>query len=87
MAEHVTRVSRKGVVVIPKALREEAGIREGDLVVVKRVEDKIVIEPLERNLTLVTVDPGLVDRILREADEEERRLEAEKLRRVFGAGK
>lgn len=84
MTEHVTRVLKKGVVVIPKVLREEVGIKEGDLVVVKRVEDRIVIEPLERRLTLVTVDSELVDRILREVDEEEKRLEMEKLKRVFG---
>ena len=84
MTEHVTRVLKKGVIVIPKVLREEVGIKEGDLVVVKRVEDRIVIEPLERRLTLVTVDSGLVDRILREIDEEEKRLEMEKLKRVFG---
>ena len=84
MTEHVTRVLKKGVVVIPKVLREEVGIKEGDLVVVKRVENRIVMEPLERRLTLVTVDSGLVDRILREVDEEEKRLEMGKLKRVFG---
>ena len=84
MTEHVTRVLKKGVVVIPKVLREEVGIKEGDLVVVKRVEDRIVIEPLERRLTLVTVDSGLVDRILREVDEEEKKLEMKRLKRVFG---
>jgi len=87
VTEHVTRVLKKGVVVIPKVLREEVGIKEGDLVVVKRVEDRIVIEPLERRLTLVTVDSGLVDRILREVDEEEKRLEMEKLKRIFGVEK
>ena len=87
MTEHVTRVLKKGIIVIPKVLREEVGIKEGDLVVVKRVEDRIVIEPLERRLTLVTVDSGLVDRILREVDEEEKRLEMEKLKRIFGVEK
>jgi len=84
MTEHVTRVLKKGVVVIPKVLREEVGIKEGDLVVVKRVENRIVMEPLERRLTLVTVDSGLVDRILREVDEEEKKLEMKRLKRVFG---
>jgi len=84
MTEHVTRVLKKGVVVIPKVLREEVGIKEGDLVVVKRVENGIVMEPLERRLTLVTVDSGLVDRILREVDEEEKKLEMKRLKRVFG---
>ena len=84
MTEHVTRVLRKGIIVIPKVLREEVGIKEGDLVVVKRVEDRIVIEPLERRLTLVTIDPELVDKILREVDEEEKKLELRKLKRVLG---
>jgi len=52
MTEHVTRVLRKGVIVIPKALRKEVGLKEGDLIIMKKVEDKIVIEPLERKLTL-----------------------------------
>ena len=33
MTEHVTRVLKKGIIVIPKVLREEVGIKEGDLVV------------------------------------------------------
>jgi len=84
MKEHVTKVLKKGIIVIPKALRIEVGLKEGDLVIVKRVGDRIVIEPLERKLTLVTVSSELVDKILRELDEEERILEKDKLKSMLG---
>ena len=41
----------------------------------KKVGDKIVIEPLEHKLTLVALENQLVDKILREIDEEEKALE------------
>jgi len=37
MTEHVSRVLRKGIVVLPKALREKADIKEGELVVMREV--------------------------------------------------
>lgn len=85
MTEHVTKVLKRGIVVIPKALRSEVGLGEGDLVVMRRDGDRIIIEPLERMLTLVTIDHKTVDKILREAKREERLLESEKMRRIVGA--
>ena len=53
-------------------------------VVMKNVEGRIVIEPLERKLTLIRVGAEVVEKILREVDEEERILEREKLKRILG---
>jgi len=41
------RVDGRGRVVIPKRIREKAGIREGSLVRVREDGARIVIEPLE----------------------------------------
>jgi len=85
MTEHVARVLKKGIIVLPKALRAEVGLKEGDLVVLRRAGKSIIIEPLEQKLVFITVDPKLADKILREIDEEERLLELEKTRHSLGA--
>lgn len=84
MSAHITKVQRKGIIVIPKALREEVGLKEGDIVIAKAVKGKIIIEPLENKVKLVTVDYSIVDKILREIDEEEKRLERRKLAEALG---
>lgn len=84
MSAHITKVQRKGIIVIPKALREEVGLKEGDIVIAKAVKGKIIIEPLENKVKLVTVDYSIVDKILREMDEEEKRLERRKLAEALG---
>ncbi len=84
MDEHVTTV-KNGVIPIPRALLERAGIHDGDLVVVKTSGKRIVIEPLQYKPTLANLDPSLIDKVLREADEEEKRLEAKKLRDLLTA--
>lgn len=38
-------VGKKGVVVIPKAIRDLVGVKEGDLLRVSVVDGKIVLEP------------------------------------------
>lgn len=84
MSTHVTKVQRKGIIVIPKALREEVGLKEGDIVIAKAVKGKIIIEPLESKVKLVAVDHSIVDRIVREINEEEKRLEKRKLAEALG---
>jgi len=42
----VTRVYRKGIVVLPKDIREKAGVEEGMLLEVSVEEGKIVLKPL-----------------------------------------
>ena len=43
----VVKVYKKGIVVLPKSVREEAGIEEGMLLEVTVEEDKIVLKPLD----------------------------------------
>ena len=67
----VLKVRRKGVVVLPKALREAAGIEEGGEVVAEASPGAVVLKPLK--LREVGVDPKLVEEILREEGEAEAR--------------
>ncbi|ABL78737.1 AbrB/MazE/SpoVT family DNA-binding domain-containing protein [Thermofilum pendens] len=60
----VLRVRRKGVVILPKKLREAAGISEGDEVYAEVAGGAIVLKPLRP--TVVDVDPSLVEKLLRE---------------------
>ncbi len=41
----ISKVGRKGVVVLPKAIRELTGIHERSLVIIEADEDKVVIRP------------------------------------------
>jgi len=41
------RVGRKGYIILPKAIREAVGIREGDEVIVE-IRDGIVLKPARR---------------------------------------
>jgi len=43
----VTRVYRKGIVVLPKDIRERAGVEEGMLLEVSVEEGKIVLKPID----------------------------------------
>jgi len=74
----VLRVGRRGVVVIPKALRERVGIEEGGLIEAEVVGDSIVLRPL-KPLT-VDIDPNAASSIIAE---ERRRWEG-RLKRVAG---
>ena len=68
----VTKVRKKGVLILPKRVREAAGIREGDEVLIEVGEGLLVIRPLRPKI--VDVDPSLIEELLRE----EYRLEAGK---------
>ncbi|ACB39390.1 transcriptional regulator/antitoxin, MazE [Pyrobaculum neutrophilum V24Sta] len=71
----VLRVYKKGVVVLPKALREEAGIKEGEEVVAEVVGGAIVIRPLKPRV--VDVSPEEVEEAVEEEKGEwDRRLDA-----------
>ena len=74
----VLKVRKKGVLILPKRIREAVGIREGDEVLVEADEGLLVIRPLRPKV--VDVDPGLVEELLRE----EYRLEAGEHEEVLG---
>lgn len=73
----VLKVGRKGVVVLPKALREEVGIGEGSEVLAEVREGVLIIKPFKPRV--VRIDRRLVDKLLREEWE----LEEEKARRTL----
>ena len=75
----VTKVGRKGVIVIPKALRELIGIEEKSLVILRVEGDEILIKPLK----VLRVEASKEARkVLEEALSEEYWLEEEKAGRI-----
>ncbi|RLG87074.1 MAG: AbrB family transcriptional regulator [Thermoprotei archaeon] len=64
----VVKVRRKGVLILPKALRERVGIEEGDEVVAEVVGESIVLKPLKPRV--VDVDVEKVYEIVREEKKE-----------------
>ncbi|MCE4621022.1 MAG: AbrB/MazE/SpoVT family DNA-binding domain-containing protein [Desulfurococcales archaeon] len=73
-----TRVGRKRVIVIPKAIADAVGISEGQKVRVMAVGDKIVIEPV-RDAVWLALYGRKIGRILPEELEEESIVEQERL--------
>jgi len=70
--EMILRVRKKGVIILPKKIREIAGIGENSDVLVKVEKDSIIIKPYKP--ITVSINPKIIDRILRE----EYKLEEEK---------
>ncbi len=64
------KIRRKGILIIPKRLREEVNIKEGEEVSVEVKDGALLIRPLRP--IVVDVDPNIVDELLREEDALER---------------
>ena len=60
----VLKVHRKGIIILPKKIRETLGINERDEVVAEVIRDKIVLRPLKPKI--VDVSPEVVEKLLRE---------------------
>jgi AbrB family looped-hinge helix DNA binding protein len=71
------KIRKKGVLILPKRLREAVGLEEGDDVVVEVVGDGLVLRALKPKV--VDVDPKFVEELLREED----RFEEQRLRRML----
>ena len=67
----ILKVRRKGVIVLPKSLREKAGIEEESEVTAEVISGAVVLKPLK--LREVDIDPKLVEEILREEGKAEAR--------------
>ncbi len=67
----VLKIHKKGILVLPKKLREILGVNEGDEVVAEVVGDSIVLRALKPKV--VDVDPKIIDKILREERDLEKR--------------
>jgi AbrB family looped-hinge helix DNA binding protein len=65
------RVNKKGVIVIPKALREEIGLNEGDLVKMRVEGGKIVIERIDLWDRVWKCCKGSAEEAEKELDQEE----------------
>ena len=75
MLKTVVKVRRKGVLILPRALREQVGIKEGDEVVAEVIGESIVLKPLKPRV--VDVDVRKVHEIIREEKKEwDERLDA-----------
>ena len=67
----VLKVRRKGILILPKRLRDKVGINEGDEVIVEVKGDKLVMRVLKPKI--VDVNPNLVEKLLKEEYELERK--------------
>ncbi len=69
--EAILKVRRKGILIIPKKLRDASGIHKGDEVIVEARDNMLIIRPLKPKI--VDVDPELIDKLLAEEYESEAR--------------
>ena len=60
----VLKVRRKGILILPKEIREKVGIEEDSEVIVEIKDNSIIIKPLKPKV--VRVDPGIIEEFLRE---------------------
>ena len=71
MVRAILRIRKKGVLILPKKLRESLNVREGDELLAEVSEGVLILKPFKPKI--VDVDPSLVEKILSEEDELERR--------------
>ena len=67
----VLKVRRKGILILPKKLREAIGVNEGDDVITEVKGDKLILWVLKPKV--VDVDPVYIDKLLREEYEVEKK--------------
>lgn len=58
------KIGKEGFLILPKKLSEEAGICEGDEVIVEVEKDGLILRALRPKV--VDIDLGLVEKLLRE---------------------
>ena len=58
------KLRKKGILILPKAVREAVGFKENSEVLAEVRGDSVILRPLEPRI--VDVDPALVDKILKE---------------------
>jgi len=69
------KLRKKGVIILPKDVREKLGIKENDILLGEMKSGELVLRPLKPKI--VRVDPKMVEEILKEEGEAERRKEEE----------
>ncbi|MGC8997752.1 MAG: AbrB/MazE/SpoVT family DNA-binding domain-containing protein [Fervidicoccaceae archaeon] len=74
------KTRKKGVLILPKVLRESVGVEEGDVLVAEVKDGAIVLRPLKPKV--VEIDRRMVEEILEEEKKVEDRKIEEELREV-----
>ena len=69
------KLRKKGIIIIPKEIREKLGISENDILIADIKDGELILRPLKPKI--VRVDPKLVEEILEEEGVAERRKEEE----------
>jgi looped-hinge helix DNA binding domain, AbrB family len=69
------KLRKKGVIILPKDVREKLGVKENDILLGEMKGEELVLRPLKPKI--VRVDPKMVEEILKEEGEAERRKEEE----------
>ncbi|BAB64965.1 putative antitoxin [Sulfurisphaera tokodaii str. 7] len=69
--ETITKVNKKGIIVIPKGIRDEIGLKEGDAVKITVEGNKIVIEKIDLWDKVWNCCKGSAEEAEKELDEEE----------------
>lgn len=69
------KLRKKGVIILPKDVREKLRIKENDILLGEMKGEELVLRPLKPKI--VRVDPKMVEEILKEEGEAERRKEEE----------
>ncbi len=67
----ILKIRKKGIIILPKKLREKIEVKEGDSIIAEVVENTIVLRPLTPKI--VDIDPKFVEEILKEEAEMEKR--------------
>mgnify|MGYP000716380337 FL=1 len=60
----VLKVRKKGILIIPKHIRERVGIEEDGEVIVEVKDSSLIIRPLKPKV--VRIDPNVIEELLRE---------------------
>jgi AbrB family looped-hinge helix DNA binding protein len=71
MIREIVKVHKKGIVVIPKSIRDSLGIIEGTLLEVRIENNKIVLEPLDLWDKVWKCCSGSAEEAEKELDKEE----------------
>ena len=67
------KLRKKGIVILPKDVRVKLGIEENDILIAKVENGELILRPLKPKI--VRVDPKIVEKILSEERDAERRKE------------
>lgn len=71
LAKVVLKVGKKGVVILPKKLREVLNVKEGDELIAEASKGVLTLKPLKPKI--VDIGPEQVEKILSEEDSLERK--------------